>query len=208
MRRTVCVVVAAAAVAVMLAGCRTAGKVSMEDALRWDNPIRYVTSDDIRGITKGMTYGAVIARLGPTRDVGSGLHVALYIVDRSRSLYLSFAGLEQICSRNGAELLQSLEATDFSMIGITGVVRNIVQGKDGITMLVEAKQVSDATVSAASVTVTMQSRVIRDQAPIEGPFGYTKIQVGDTVEVNFTGPVTMSFPVMGVAKVVTIMATP
>jgi hypothetical protein len=184
----------------------------MEDALRWDNPIRYVTSDDIRGITKGMTYGAIVTRLGPTRDVGSGLHVALYvalyIVDRAKSLYLSFAGLEQVCSRDGAELLQSLEATDFSMIGITGVVKNIVQGKDGITMLVEAKQVSDTTVSAASVTVTMQSRVIRDQTPIEGPFGYTKIEVGDTVEVSFTGPVTMSFPVMGVAAVVTVMSTP
>ena len=72
MRRTVCVVVVAAAVVVALAGCRAAGKVTMEDALRWDNPIRYVTSSDIRGITKGMTYGAIIGRLGPTRDVGSG----------------------------------------------------------------------------------------------------------------------------------------
>lgn len=208
MRRTACLLVVAAAVVVMLAGCRTDGKVNMEEALRWDNPIRYVTSGDVRGITKGMTYAAIVARLGPTRDVGSGLHVALYIVDRAKSLYLSFAGAEQVCSRDGAELLQSLEATDFSTIGITGKVRSIVQGKDGITMLVEAKQVSDATVSAASVTVTMRSRVIRDQTPIEGSFGYTKIQVGDTVEVSFTGPVTMSSPVMGVAAVVTVMTTP
>ena len=198
----------ALAIVITLTGCRATSKFNMEDALRWDNPIGYVTRGDISDITKGMTYAAIIERLGPTRDVGSGLHVALYIVDRTKSLYLSFAGLEQICSKDGAELLQSLEATDFSMIGITGVVRNIVQGKDGITMLVEAKQVSDTTLSAASVTVTMQSHVIRDQMPIEGPFGYTKIEVGDTVEVNFTGPVTMSSPVMGVAAVVTIMTAP
>ena len=133
MRRTECGVVVAVAVAVMLAGCRTAVKVNMEDALRWDNPIRYITSGDVRGITKGMTYGAIVTRLGPTRDVGSGLHVALYIVDRAKSLYLSFAGLEQICSRDGAELLQSLEATDFSMIGITGVVKNIKLSPEEVT---------------------------------------------------------------------------
>jgi len=208
MRRMVLAALASAALVVMLAGCHTPVKLNMEDTLRWDNPIRYTTSDDVRGITTGMTYAAIIARLGPTRDVGSGLHVALYIVDRKKSLYLSFAGPEQICSRDGAELLQSLEATDFSTIGITGVVKDIVHGKDGITMLVEAKQVADTTLSAASVTVTMQSRVIRGQTVIEGSFGFAEIKEGDTVEVSFTGPVTMSSPVMGVAAVVMIMTTP
>ena len=168
MRRTVCGVVVAVAVAVMLAGCRTAVKVNMEDALRWDNPIRYVTSGDVRGITKGMTYGAIVTRLGPTRDIGSGLHVAHYIVDRAKSLYLSFAGFEDICPKDGAELLQTLEATDVSTIGIRGVVKEIVRGKDGITMLVEGKQSPDTTLDAANVTVTMQSHVYRGQTLIAG----------------------------------------
>jgi hypothetical protein len=196
---------ALAVVVAMLAGCRTPVKRNMEDALRWDNAVGYITSAEIGSITKGMTYADIITRLGPTCDIGSGLHVAHYIVDETKSLYLSFAGFEDICPKDGAELLQGLEATDFSTIGIRGVVKEIVRGKDGITMLVEGKQSPDTTLDAANVTVTMQSRVYRGQTLIEGSFGFAEIKEGDTVEVTFAGPVSMSYPVMGVAAIVRIL---
>lgn len=180
----------------------------MEDALRWDNPVGYVSTNDVRRITKGMTYEDIILLLGSTRDIGSGLHVAHYIVDDTKSLYLSFGSPKDICPKDGAELLQSLEPIDFSTIGIRGVVKHIVQGKDGITMLVEGKQDTDTTLNAANVTVTMQSRVYRGQTLIAGSFGFSEIKEGDTVEVTFAGPVTMSYPVMGVAAIVRILTQP
>jgi hypothetical protein len=180
----------------------------MEDALRWDNPVGYVSTHDVKRITKGMAYEDIILLLGPTRDIGSGLHVAHYIVDETKSLYLSFGSLEDVCRKDGTELLQSLEPIDFSTVGIRGLVKEIVHGKNGITMLVEGKQDPDATLNAANVTVTMQSRVYRGQTLIGGSFGFSEIKEGNTVEVTFAGPVSMSYPVMGVAAIVRILAQP
>lgn len=205
MRRRMVIALVLVAALVTMVGCRSASPLSMEEALRWDNPVGYVTSDEVRSIRKGMTYADIITRLGPSRDVGSGLHVAHYIVDETKSLYLSFAGFEDTCSKNGAELLQGLEPIDLSTVGIRGVVKDIVHGKDGITMLVEGKQDPDTTLNAANVTVTMQSRVFRGQTLVEGSFGFSVIKEGDTVEVTFAGPVTMSYPVMGVAAIVRIV---
>ncbi|HWQ21486.1 MAG TPA: hypothetical protein VN478_02015 [Clostridia bacterium] len=205
MRRIVLVVMILAGIVIMLAGCNTTRKANMEESLRWDNPVGYVTSNDVKQVTKGMTYADIITQLGPTRDIGSGLHVAHYIVDDTKSLYLSFGNPEDICPKDGVGLLQSLEAIDFSTIGIRGVVKDIVHGKDGITMLVEGKQETDTALTAANVTVTMQSRVYRGQTLIEGSFGFSEIKEGDTVEVTFAGPVTMSYPVMGVAAIVRIL---
>ncbi|MFZ2413668.1 MAG: hypothetical protein WAW16_05555 [Candidatus Cryosericum sp.] len=208
MRRIVLVVMALAGVVIMLAGCNATRKANMEEALRWDNPVGYVTTNDVRRITKGMTYADIITWLGPTRDIGSGLHVAHYIVDDAKSLYLSFGNPEDICPKDGVELVRGLEAIDLSMIGIRGAIKNIVHGKDSITMLVEGKRGPDTTLDAANVTVTMQSRVYRGQTLIEGSFGFSEIKEGDTVEVTFAGPVTMSYPVMGVAAIVRILAQP
>ncbi|MHB8070402.1 MAG: hypothetical protein ACYDHF_00420 [Candidatus Cryosericum sp.] len=208
MRRNMIMSVVLVAVLATLVGCKSTSSLSMEEALRWDNPVGYVTSDEVRSIKKGMTYAEIIQRLGPTRDIGSGLHVAHYIVDEKYSLYFSIVSPEAVCPKDGAELLLGLEPIDFSTIGIKGVVKDIVHGKDGITMLVEGKQTADATLNAANVTVTMQSRVFQGQTLIEGSFGFSQIKEGDTVEVTFAGPVTMSYPVMGVAAIVRILAQP
>jgi len=208
MRRLVVMILALMAALAMLTGCRRTSPVSLEQALRWDNPVGYVTTGDIDSITKGMPYADIITRLGPTHDIGSGQHVAHYIVDETKSLYLSFGSLEDVCRKDGAELLQSLEPIDFLTIGIRGLVKDIVRGKDSITMLVEGKQDPDATLNAASVTVTMQSRVYQGQTLIGGSFGFSEIKEGDTVEVTFAGLVSMSYPVMGVAAIVRILAQP
>ncbi len=208
MRRPVIMILGLMAALAMLAGCRRTSHLSQEQAQPSDNPVGYVTTRDIDSITKGMTYADIITRLGPTHDVGSGLHVAHYIVDETKSLYLSFGSLEDVCPKGGAELLQSLEPVDFSTIGIRGIVKDIVHGKDGITMLVEGKQDPDTTLNAANVTVTMQSRVYQGQTLIEGSSGFSEIKEGDTVEVTFAGPVSMSYPVMGVAAMVRILTQP
>jgi hypothetical protein len=204
MRRAVAIM-ALIAIAVSLTACKGPEPVIFEELLRYDNPVGYINTRDVESIKKGTTYGVIIRRLGPTHDVGSGLHVAHYIVDETKSLYLSFGSQEDICPKDGVELVRGLEAIDLSTIGIRGVVKDIVHGKDGITMLVEGKQETDTALSAANVTVTMQSRVFRGPTLIEGSFGFSQIKEGDTVEVTFAGPVTMSYPVMGAAAIVRIL---
>ena len=93
-------------------------------------------------------------------------------------------------------------------IGIRGIVTNIVQGKDGITMLVEGKLEPNTSFDKASVTVNMKSTVLRDQTPVTGLFAFSEIKKGDTVEVTFNGPVAESYPVMGVAAIVRILTQP
>ena len=181
--------------------------MTFEEVLRYDNPVGYVSSHAVGSIRKGMTYAEVIQLLGPTHDVGSGLHVAHYIVDKAHNLYLSFASPDDVCQKSGADLLQSLQPIDDGTVGIRGVVKGIVRGKDGITMQVETAQHSDTALNAATVTVYMMSRVVRDQTPITSQFAFSEIKEGDTVEVTFAGPVSMSYPPMGVASIVRIITS-
>jgi hypothetical protein len=209
MRRTVVAALILIAVSMTLAGCSKTGTVSFDKALLWDNPVGHVSTRDVESITKGMTYREIIERLGPTKDIGSGLHIAAYIVDDSKTLYLSFPSPDDTCPKSGNELLQSVQPIiDDGTVGIRGVVKSIVQGKDGITMLVEGKKEEDTSYDKASVTVNMRSRVLRGTTPVTGQFAFSAIKVGDTVEVVFDGPVSMSYPVMGVARTVGIVSEP
>ena len=120
----------------------------------------------------------------------------------------AFADPDLACGNSGTELLQGAQpiADESSVIGIRGVVRgDIVQGKDGITMLVEGKLEQDTSFDKASVTVNMSSKVLRDETPITGLFAFSEIKKGDTVEVTFNGPVAESYPVQGVAAIVRIV---
>jgi hypothetical protein len=53
-----------------------------------------------------MPYIEIIKKLGSTKDVGSGLFVALYIVDEKVSLTISFANINDKCTLNGDQLLE------------------------------------------------------------------------------------------------------
>ena len=90
-------------------------------------------------------------------------------------------------------------------IGIRGIVKDIVNGKDGITFLVEGKMASDTVYDIAYVTVNMESTVLKDGINITKVFGYTEIKEGDLVEVEFKGGVAKSYPVQGIAKTIKIM---
>jgi len=181
--------------------------VSFEELFSPYNAVGHVRASDVESIPKGITYRKMVARLGTTRDVGSGLHVALYVVDDKRNLYISFADPDESCAKSGTELLQSAQpiVDDSGTIGIRGVVKDIVQGKDGITMLVEGRLEHDTSFDKASVTVNMSSKVLRDNTLITTLFAFSEIQEGNTVEVTFNGPVAESYPVQGVAATVRIV---
>jgi len=206
MRRAIAVVTLIV-IAVSLAACRGPEPMTFEELLRYDNPIAHVRTSDVESITRGMTYLQIITRLGATRDVGSGLHVAVYVVDDKENLYFSLVDPDEVCTKSGAELLQGAQpiVDESDKIGIRGVVTDIVQGKDGITMLVEGKLEQDTSFDKASVTVNMKSIVLRDNTPITGLFAFSEIKKGDTVEVTFNGPVAESYPVQGVATTVRIV---
>ena len=122
-------------VAVSLTACKGSDPVSFEELLSPYNAIGHVRACDLESIPKGTTYREIITRLGATRDLGSGLHVALYIVDDKENLYLSIVDPDLACTKGGTELLQSAQpiVDDSGTIGIRGIVTDIVQGKDAIT---------------------------------------------------------------------------
>jgi hypothetical protein len=195
--------------------CKQSGRellngMTFAELLRYDNPIAHVHASDVESITKGMTYGQIITRLGATQDVGSGLHVAVYVVDDKKKLYFSLVDPDDVCTKSGAQLLQGAQpiVDESGTIGIRGVVTNIVQGKDGITMLVEGKLEHDTSFDKASVTVNMKSTVLRGRTAITGLFAFSEIRKGDTVEVTFNGPVAESYPVQGVAATVRLLTVP
>ncbi len=205
--RRIAVVFVLTAIAVSLTACKGPRPMTFEELFSPYNAVGHVRARDVESISKGATYREIITRLGKTRDVGSGLHVAQYVVDKKENLYVSFADPDEACTKSGAELLQSAHpiADDSRTIGIRGVVKDIVQGKDGITMLVEGKLEQDTSFDKASVTVNMSSKVLRDKTPITGVFAFSQIKEGDTVEVTFDGPVAESYPVQGVAAIVCIV---
>ena len=209
MRRAVAIM-ALIAIAVSLTACKGPEPMTFEELLSYDNAIAHVRVSDVESIPKGMTYRKMVARLGTTKDVGSGLHVAQYVVDDKKNLYISFADPDEACAKSGKELLQSAQpiVDESSTIGIRGVVKNIIQGKDGITMLVEGKLEQGTPFDKASVTVNMSSKVLRDETPMTSQFAFSEIKKGDTVEVTFNGPVAESYPVQGVAATVRIVTAP
>lgn len=71
-------------------------------------PTAHITSDQIAAIRAGTAYKDIIADLGETKDIGSGLHVLQYAVDGDKILYLSFADKDDVCAKSGTELLSEL----------------------------------------------------------------------------------------------------
>ncbi|QNU66951.1 hypothetical protein EHE19_019350 [Ruminiclostridium herbifermentans] len=77
-------------------------------------------------------------------------------------------------------------------IGVRGTVKNIEQGKDGITFLVEGKKESDTRFDIASITVNSQTI-------LENIDLYSEIKEGSIVEVVMPEYVVMTYPVMSAA---------
>ena len=67
-----------------------------------------VTSEQVRALTPDMTREEVLALLGGTQDVGSGIYVYFYEVDGKYQLRIPFAGDGAQLGVTGEELLKSL----------------------------------------------------------------------------------------------------
>jgi len=122
--KKVIVVLILIVVAVSLTACKGREPVSFEELLSPYNDIGHVRARDVESITRGMTYRQIITRLGATHDMGSGLHIAVYVVDDKENLYFSVADPDLACTKSGTELLQSAQpiVDESDKIGIRDVV--------------------------------------------------------------------------------------
>ena len=67
-----------------------------------------VTSQQIRGLTPDMTREEVLALLGDTQDIGSGIYVYVYEVDQRYLLQIPFASDGAQLGVTGEALLQAM----------------------------------------------------------------------------------------------------
>ena len=72
-----------------------------------DTPTQ-VTSAQIKELTPTMTREDILALLGNTQDIGSGMYVYLYEVDQQYLLRIPFAGDEAQLGVTGKDLLKAL----------------------------------------------------------------------------------------------------
>lgn len=71
-----------------------------------ENDIRVIPTSLLNKVEYDMTFRQVITLLGPTKDVGSGMHVAIYGLQEGKTLKLSYADLDDTCPYNGEDLLK------------------------------------------------------------------------------------------------------
>ena len=76
-----------------------------------DTPTQ-VTSEQIKELTPTMTREDVLALLGNTQDIGSGLYVYVYEVDQKYLLRIPFASDEAQLGVTGEDLLKALTPKD------------------------------------------------------------------------------------------------
>ena len=174
-------------VAALLAAC---GAAYPADLVSADNAVAFISRDSVAAIEAGMPYGDIITKLGATRDEGvEGNHTAVYLVDGSSFLFLSFNRLTDRCPQSGEELLEGMQ----SALGIRGEVTEIEQRVDGITMLVEEDPQADMLMKAY-VRVESAAAVVGKDEESASP---DDIRIGDIVEVVFDGAVAESYPLQG-----------
>lgn len=98
-------------------------------------------------------------------------------------------------------------SNEVKKIGIRGIVKDLVVGKDGYTFLVEGDLEKDTEYDKAMVTVNRDTEILKGGIDKTTVLDYTEIKEGDTVEVIFNGPVNLSYPVMGAAKSIKIVSS-
>ena len=91
-----------------------------------DTPTQ-VTSEQIKELTPTMTREDVLALLGNTQDIGSGMYVYLYEVDQQYLLRIPFAGDEAQLGVTGEDLLKALTPKD-RPISMTEKSKNTQKG--------------------------------------------------------------------------------
>lgn len=72
-------------------------------------PTAAITSEQIRTLPAGLTYGEILERFGRTKDTGRDEHAYQYTVDGDKVLTLRFVLDDERCPYSGEELLATLE---------------------------------------------------------------------------------------------------
>jgi hypothetical protein len=180
-------------------------KYETENLINASNDIGKVKKATVKEIKKGATFEEIIKLLGKTRDVGSGLHVAVYALEDGAPIYFSYGDIKDTNKLSGAQIilnarLNSLRIKEAIKIGIRGKVTSIVNGKDGITILVEGKVENDTIYDKASVTIPKGTIITVNK--LSTLLDISDIIVGQTAEIVFDGAVAESYPVQGKALTV------
>ncbi|MBZ9688514.1 hypothetical protein G9F72_019480 [Clostridium estertheticum] len=180
-------------------------KHETENLINASNDIGKVKEATVKEIKKGMTFEEIIKQLGKTRDVGSGLYVAVYALEDGAPIYFSYGDIKETNKLSGDEIivnarLNSLRITKVVKIGIRGKVTSIVNGKDSITILVEGKVENDTIYDKASVTIPKGTIITENK--LSTLLDISDIIVGQTAEIVFDGEVAESYPVQGKALTV------
>jgi len=196
MRKRTLVMILSVVALIILTACGVAYPNGLISA---DNAVAFVSGENVKAIKADTAYGDIIKTLGATQDAGWGEeHTAVYLVDRTNFLYLTYADLKDKCPSSGAELMDNLQ----NAVGIRGAVTDVSMADGELTMMVEAMDSDYGMYDKASVRVGADSVVATQSGETAG---MERISKGDTVEVVFGGPVAESYPVQGRALLVTLL---
>lgn len=80
-------------------------KYETEKLINASNDIGKVKEAAVKEIKKGMTFEEIIKKLGKTRDVGSGLHVAVYALEDGAPIYFSYGDLKETNKLSGDQII-------------------------------------------------------------------------------------------------------
>ena len=69
-----------------------------------------ITSEQVKQVTADMKYDDIVALLGETVDIGSGIYILQYEVDGEYTLDISFISHDTPCGYSGDELLSRLQS--------------------------------------------------------------------------------------------------
>ena len=154
-----------------------------------------LTIDYSGAIQRALTYG--VAKLNAEGNFNPKGNIS-----RAESAEQVYNALEYI-NAHIAPPMNPIEVEE--KIGVRGTVKDIVNGKDGITFFVDGKIENDTQYDKATVTVNRNTIVLKDGINTLVALNYTEIKEGDIVEVKFKGDVSKSNPVLAVADTIIIM---
>lgn len=155
-----------------------------------------VTSAEVKSITSGMSYREIIQLLGPTKDIGSGLHVLQYVVDDNNLLYINFADENDICEKSGDDFLKNLIPVDNKGDSSTTFNCTLIQRSEN-SLLVSCPTYT--AFDTANVTVTENTIIV-----FENGEKATLNDIKNDFLITFSGTVAESYPVQITATKIVI----
>lgn len=188
------------------------GLILSKDKLSTNNEVANIKSSKLLKLDKNKTYKEIINTLGKTKDIGDeNIHIAHYIIDKEKDLFITITEMEDVCILSGKELLQTATPI-IQKISIRGSISNLVINKNSATFTVEGVKEIDTEYDIANVTANRLTKVGFGCADSIGDNGclnttlldYYILANGDKVEILFD-EVMETYPVQAKAKVILIL---